>query len=261
MKNLNTKKVLNILKIILFVCIGSSILVSISNIFEVEFLRKIFGHFDMGFSLTSAILYIYIYKKGYKKIAHIGFALLAANYLFSFLGSFDLFTYSKYYLKEFPSIILYPISSLISSFSSIAYYMALYSLIKTDNQDINQFKKIHIYACIASAVVGIINPLTSSKFILLLSSLLTYCKDLFFGLVLITYFLSKEEDNQFTMNNAMMNQPINNMNQNPNMMNQPMNNMMNNMNQNMNMMNNNMMNNQNMMNNSNMMNNQNNRFM
>ena len=60
MKNLNTKKVLNILKIILFVCIGSSILVSISNIFEVEFLRKIFGHFDMGFSLTSAILYIYI---------------------------------------------------------------------------------------------------------------------------------------------------------------------------------------------------------
>ena len=93
--------------------------------------------------------------------------------------------------------------------------------------------------------------------ILLLSSLLTYCKDLFFGLVLITYFLSKEENNQFVMNNAMMNQPINNMNQIPNMMNQPMNNnMMNNMNQNMNMMNN-----QNMMNNSNMINNQNNRFM
>lgn len=229
MKEMSTRKILEIIKILLFVYIASSILVNIGNIFDISFLNKLFSHFDISISITSAILYVYLYKKGEKKIASTGILLLLVCYACSFIQSFGLFSYTKYILKEFPSIILYPIYSLLIDASSIYYYIALYSLIKCDDPDVNQYKKIHIYLCIASAVLGLINPLTDSSFIRLIVSIISDASYLFFALVLITYFLHKEDNITYMTNNIVQNSNMmgNNMNsvvnQNANVVNNNMN--------------------------------------
>lgn len=157
----NSYNIKNILKLwlILFVIFT---LFKIINTFDKTILTNVFSIGTFPLEMTSMILFFYVYSKGEKQIAKIGIISIIVFFIMNVLYNFNLFTFvlmdDSTIIDKIFSFVYYGSSGCITLFN----YLALFSLIKTNDEKVIKLKQISIICIAIFLIINLIINLVAS---------------------------------------------------------------------------------------------------
>ena len=165
------------------------------------------------FSISSLILFAYVYDKGKTDIGKYGVMAIVADTVIDIV--YNIFISISCYSSFCTGISkLFRITSYLTSNAvSILAILALFSLIKSNNQKVDQFKKVTIILAAVFAVYQVIVAIfsfTQSDFMMNLFAAVSSLKNGFEYIVIVIYLLSKTSGQTVNINTTQVNQPVQN---------------------------------------------------
>ncbi len=192
MNNDFSKKLLKVLLIVVITCAGLSLIraLNIKGLYDILAISLI------PISALDAILFLYVMDKGEKLYSKIGLIVIAVDialYIFSVAGLYH--SVCTYDACNFFDHMMRAFDTLCSSALSVCNYMAIFSLLKTDNEKIKTLEKVAFIAGIVYAFIMFFIELTNLYYklsaVVTVGSMAGTVANTAFIVVIILYLMDK----------------------------------------------------------------------